>query len=169
MTAVLGVDERALRAEVARQPEIDAASAATARQALDLHLRAPSESARHGLGPGVELMVDHTARWRLPPRSSSPGNWNPTISPGSRNRSPGRSRRSGGGAPMDDNPHCVGRARIHAVRLPGSAGAPSSRYRAADIRSDGMVHAPDRPGPRFTLRADALERFLYVDGPEFEF
>jgi hypothetical protein len=32
-----------------------------------------------------------------------------------------------------------------------------------------MVHAPDRPGPGFTLRADALERTLYVDGPEFEF
>jgi L-alanine-DL-glutamate epimerase-like enolase superfamily enzyme len=32
-----------------------------------------------------------------------------------------------------------------------------------------MVHAPDRPGPGFTLRADALERFRYVDGPEFEF
>src|SRR6185437_15438601 len=38
-----------------------------------------------------------------------------------------------------------------------------------DIRPDGMVHAPDRPGLGFTLRADALERFRYVDGPEFEF
>jgi L-alanine-DL-glutamate epimerase-like enolase superfamily enzyme len=38
-----------------------------------------------------------------------------------------------------------------------------------DIRSDGTVHAPDRPGLGFTLRADALERFRYVDGPEFEF
>ena len=28
-----------------------------------------------------------------------------------------------------------------------------------DIRPDGMVHAPDRPGLGFTLRADALERF----------
>jgi len=28
-----------------------------------------------------------------------------------------------------------------------------------DIRSDGMVHAPDRPGLGFTLRSDALERF----------
>jgi len=26
-----------------------------------------------------------------------------------------------------------------------------------------------RPGLGFTLRADALERFKYVDGPEFEF
>jgi D-galactarolactone cycloisomerase len=38
-----------------------------------------------------------------------------------------------------------------------------------DIRSDGTVHAPDRPGLGYTLRADALERFRYVDGPEFEF
>ena len=38
-----------------------------------------------------------------------------------------------------------------------------------DIRADGMVHAPDRPGLGFTLRADALERFRYVDGPEYKF
>jgi D-galactarolactone cycloisomerase len=38
-----------------------------------------------------------------------------------------------------------------------------------DIRPDGTVHAPDRPGLGFTLRPDALERFKYVDGPEFEF
>ena len=38
-----------------------------------------------------------------------------------------------------------------------------------DIRPDGMVHAPDRPGLGFTLRADALERFRYVDGPEYKF
>ena len=38
-----------------------------------------------------------------------------------------------------------------------------------DIRADGTVHAPDRPGLGFTLRADALERFRYVDGPEFQF
>ena len=38
-----------------------------------------------------------------------------------------------------------------------------------DIRPDGMVHAPDRAGLGFTLRADALEQFRYVDGPEFEF
>src|ERR1700746_2349770 len=31
-----------------------------------------------------------------------------------------------------------------------------------DIRPDGMVHAPDRPGLGFTLRADTLERFRYV-------
>jgi L-alanine-DL-glutamate epimerase-like enolase superfamily enzyme len=37
-----------------------------------------------------------------------------------------------------------------------------------DIRPDGMVHVPGRAG-LFTLRADALERFRYVDGPEFEF
>ena len=38
-----------------------------------------------------------------------------------------------------------------------------------DIRPDGVVHAPDRPGLGFTLRADALERFRYVDGPEYKF
>ena len=38
-----------------------------------------------------------------------------------------------------------------------------------DIRPDGMVHAPDRPGLGFTLRADALKRFKYVDGPEYAF
>jgi L-alanine-DL-glutamate epimerase-like enolase superfamily enzyme len=38
-----------------------------------------------------------------------------------------------------------------------------------DIRPDGTVHAPDRAGLGFTLRKDALERFQYVDGPEFEF
>ena len=38
-----------------------------------------------------------------------------------------------------------------------------------DIRSDGTVHAPDRPGLGFTLRKDALEKFRYTPGPEFEF
>jgi len=38
-----------------------------------------------------------------------------------------------------------------------------------DIRPDGSVHAPDRPGLGFTLRSDALERFKYVEGPEFRF
>ena len=32
-----------------------------------------------------------------------------------------------------------------------------------------MVLAPDRPGLGFTLRPDALERFRYVDGPEYKF
>ncbi len=36
-----------------------------------------------------------------------------------------------------------------------------------DIR-DGRVHAPGRPGLGFTLRSDALERFRFVPGPEFE-
>lgn len=35
-----------------------------------------------------------------------------------------------------------------------------------DVRPDGTVHAPDRPGLGFTLRKDALERFRYVPGPE---
>lgn len=38
-----------------------------------------------------------------------------------------------------------------------------------DIRPDGTVHAPDRPGLGFTLRQDALQRFKYVDGPEYAF
>jgi L-alanine-DL-glutamate epimerase-like enolase superfamily enzyme len=38
-----------------------------------------------------------------------------------------------------------------------------------DIRPDGSVHAPDRPGLGFTLRPDALERFKYIDGPEYVF
>lgn len=38
-----------------------------------------------------------------------------------------------------------------------------------DIRPDGSVHAPDRPGLGFTLRADALDKFKYRPGPEFVF
>ena len=38
-----------------------------------------------------------------------------------------------------------------------------------DIRPDGTVHAPDRPGLGYTLRADVLDRFKYVEGPEFRF
>ena len=38
-----------------------------------------------------------------------------------------------------------------------------------DIRLDGMVHAPDLAGLGFTLRADALEQFRYLNGPKFEF
>jgi hypothetical protein len=38
-----------------------------------------------------------------------------------------------------------------------------------DIRPDGIVHASDRSGLGFTLRADARERFKYVDGPEDKF
>ena len=38
-----------------------------------------------------------------------------------------------------------------------------------DIRPDGTVHAPDRPGLGYTLHPDALERFKYVEGPEYAF
>ena len=38
-----------------------------------------------------------------------------------------------------------------------------------DMRADGTVHAPDRPGLGFTVRADALQKFRYVDGPQFAF
>jgi D-galactarolactone cycloisomerase len=41
--------------------------------------------------------------------------------------------------------------------------------RAVRHPSDGMVHAPDRPGLGFTLRADAPQRFRYVGGPEYKF
>ena len=37
-----------------------------------------------------------------------------------------------------------------------------------DIRPDGMVHAPERPGLGFTLRPEATERFKYLPGPEYE-
>ena len=37
-----------------------------------------------------------------------------------------------------------------------------------DIRPDGTVHAPTAPGLGFTLREDVLERFSYIEGPEFE-
>ncbi|MEM7250985.1 MAG: mandelate racemase/muconate lactonizing enzyme family protein [Pseudomonadota bacterium] len=36
-----------------------------------------------------------------------------------------------------------------------------------DIR-EGRVYAPDRPGLGFTLRDDAMERFAFRPGPEFE-
>jgi L-alanine-DL-glutamate epimerase-like enolase superfamily enzyme len=38
-----------------------------------------------------------------------------------------------------------------------------------DLRPDGTVCAPERPGLGFTLRQDALDRFKYVDGPEYAF
>ena len=37
-----------------------------------------------------------------------------------------------------------------------------------DIRPDGMVYAPTAPGLGFSLREDALDRFKYIDGPEYE-
>ena len=37
-----------------------------------------------------------------------------------------------------------------------------------DIR-EGTVHAPQGPGLGFTLRKEALERFKYVEGPEYVF
>jgi L-alanine-DL-glutamate epimerase-like enolase superfamily enzyme len=36
-----------------------------------------------------------------------------------------------------------------------------------DLRDDGTVYVPERPGLGFTLRRDALERFGYVEGPEY--
>ncbi|MFW6174236.1 MAG: mandelate racemase/muconate lactonizing enzyme family protein [Chloroflexota bacterium] len=38
-----------------------------------------------------------------------------------------------------------------------------------DVRPDGTVHAPDRPGLGFTLRDDVFDRFQYVPGPEYVF
>lgn len=37
-----------------------------------------------------------------------------------------------------------------------------------DVR-DGMVHAPQGPGLGFTLREDTIERFKYVEGPDYLF
>jgi L-alanine-DL-glutamate epimerase-like enolase superfamily enzyme len=37
-----------------------------------------------------------------------------------------------------------------------------------DIRADGMVYAPTAPGLGFSLREDVLERFKYIEGPEYE-
>ena len=37
-----------------------------------------------------------------------------------------------------------------------------------DIRPDGTVQAPEKPGLGFTLRPDALEKFKYLPGPEYE-
>ena len=37
-----------------------------------------------------------------------------------------------------------------------------------DIRPDGTVYAPEKPGLGFTLRPDALEKFKYLPGPEYE-
>jgi L-alanine-DL-glutamate epimerase-like enolase superfamily enzyme len=37
-----------------------------------------------------------------------------------------------------------------------------------DIR-DGTVYAPQRPGLGFTLREDVLDRFRYLEGPEYVF
>lgn len=42
-------------------------------------------------------------------------------------------------------------------------------YAPFDIRPDGTVHAPMKPGLGFTSCADALEKIRYVDGPEFVF
>lgn len=37
-----------------------------------------------------------------------------------------------------------------------------------DIRPNGMVYAPQRPGLGFTIRPQAMERFKYIPGPEYE-
>jgi D-galactarolactone cycloisomerase len=36
-----------------------------------------------------------------------------------------------------------------------------------DIRPDGMVYAPPRPGLGFTIRPEGMERFKYIPGPEY--
>ena len=56
-------------------------------------------------------------------------------------------------------PHARGKPRLYAddVKL---------FSQPFDIRPDGMMHAPDRPGLGFPARADALERFGHVDDPE---
>jgi len=37
-----------------------------------------------------------------------------------------------------------------------------------DIRDDGMVVAPERPGLGFSMQPEAMERFKYLPGPEYE-
>ncbi|MDH3598599.1 MAG: mandelate racemase/muconate lactonizing enzyme family protein [Candidatus Tectomicrobia bacterium] len=37
-----------------------------------------------------------------------------------------------------------------------------------DIRDDGMVVAPERPGLGFSMKPEAMERFKYLAGPEYE-
>ena len=37
-----------------------------------------------------------------------------------------------------------------------------------DIQDDGMVVAPERPGLGFSIRPEAMERFKYLPGPEYE-
>jgi L-alanine-DL-glutamate epimerase-like enolase superfamily enzyme len=37
-----------------------------------------------------------------------------------------------------------------------------------DIRDDGMVVAPERPGLGFSMQPKAMERFKYLPGPEYE-
>ena len=37
-----------------------------------------------------------------------------------------------------------------------------------DIRDDCYVYAPDRPGLGFTLREDTLDKFRFIEGPEYE-
>ena len=37
-----------------------------------------------------------------------------------------------------------------------------------DIRPDGMVYAPERPGLGFTIRPEAMQRFKYLPGSEYQ-
>src|SRR5271155_2778957 len=87
------------------------------------------KAARRGLGPGVELMIDAHGSLEVATaiklaRLLEPYDIAWFEEPGFTRRS----RWSGGGAPVDDNPHRLGRTRVHAVRLPGSTRAPCTRY-----------------------------------------
>ena len=94
------------------------------------------KAARRGLGPDVELMVDAHGSLEVAGRHQARhGSSSPTTSPGSRSRCrrtimPARPRCAA--ATID--PHRLGRARIHALRLPGPARAPRARHRAARRR-----------------------------------
>ena len=70
-----------------------------------------------------------------------------------------------------ENRHMQQWSAPHGFSMPHAEGKaePGGHYRVCMKKPDGTVHAPDRPGLGFTLRADALDRFRYVDGPEFEF
>src|SRR5271168_3285672 len=88
------------------------------------------KAARRGLGPNVELMIDAHGSLEVATAIKLAKELEPYDiacfeEPGFTRRS----RWSGGGAPVDDNPHRLGRTRVHGVRLPGSTRAPCTRYR----------------------------------------
>src|SRR5271163_1319193 len=88
------------------------------------------KAARRGLGTKVELMIDAHGSLEVATAIKLAKELEPYDiacfeEPGFTRRS----RWSGGGAPVDDNPHRLGRTRVHGVRLPGSTRAPCTRYR----------------------------------------
>src|SRR5271167_3536754 len=90
------------------------------------------KAARRGLGANVELMIDAHGSLEVATAIKLAKELEPYDiawfeEPVSRDD-------HAGGAPVDDNPHRLGRTRVHAVRLPGSTRAPCTRYRPAGRR-----------------------------------